>query len=116
MRNIEDAIAAIIDTDYGYIGIRAIDEALTVGDTCANSRVWDNGEATEDTLDGASATAIKPSSYTDVAVRAALESALKANKPYCANHHYIIAADSMVYGDDANEIVLLDAVVIAIID
>lgn len=116
MKNIENAISAIRDSDFGYFGIRAIDELLTVGDTCEASRVWDNNEATDELLDGASATAIKLNGYTDTAIKAALEVAEKANKPYHAAHHYIIASDRMTYGEDANEIVMTDAVVIAIID
>lgn len=116
MKNIENAIAAIQESDYGYFGIRAIDELLTVGDTCEASRVWDNGEVTDEMLDGTSATAIKLNGYTDTAIKTALEAAEKANKPYYAAHHYIIASDRMTYGEDANEIIMPGAVVIAIID
>jgi len=115
MKNIKTAIAAIRDSDFGYFGIRAIDETLTVGDTCENSRVWDDGEVTGEMLNGASATAIKLNGYTDAAINTALESAEKDNKPYYAAHRYIIASDSKSYGEDANEIILRDAVVIAVI-
>lgn len=116
MKNVEKATAAILDTDYSYFGIRAVDEILAVGDTCQDSRVWSDGDATDETLDGASATAIRVSNYTDAAINAALEAAEKANKPYHAAHHYIVAADRMTYGKDLGEIILTGAVVIAIID
>ena len=112
MKNI---VAAIQDSDYQYFGIRAIDELLSVGDICADSRVWDNGDVTDETLDGASATAISFDGYTDEHVEAAITAALVANKPYFADHRYIIASDHMTYGEDANEIILRDAEVIAII-
>ena len=115
MKNIEAAIDAIQELDYSYFGIRAIDEVLAVGDTCQNSRVWDDGDATEETLEGASATKITLNGYTDTAIKTALEAAEKANKPYYADHHYVIASDNMEYGEDMNEIILKDAVVIAII-
>jgi hypothetical protein len=116
MEHIEAAIAAIKDSDYSYFGIRATDEVLTVGAHCQDSRVWDDGDATDETLDGASATKISLNDYTDTTIKTALAAALEANKPYRAAHHYIIASDSMEYGEDTNEIILRDAVVVAVID
>lgn len=116
MKNIEAAIAAILESDYADFGIRAIDDVIEVGEACPNSRVWDNGYVTDDTLDGASATMIKPKSYSDAAIRTALEVAEKANKPYYAKHHYIIASNNMRVGEDAREGIYRDAVVVAVID
>lgn len=117
MKNIyEAAIAAIQDSDFAYFGLRAADDVLAVGDTCPASRVWDNGDPTDEMLDGTSATRIALSGYNDDAVRAALEAAESANAPYHAAHHYVIAADSMEYGEDVDEVVLRNAVVVAVID
>lgn len=115
MRQMETAISAIMDADYAYFGIRAIDDALAVGDTCRVSRIWDNGDLTDGCLDGTSATRINIDGYTPQSLHTALEVAAMANMPYAALHRYIIASDQMTYGEDVDEGVYRDAVVIAII-
>jgi hypothetical protein len=116
MKSIETAIAAIQESDYTYFGLRADDEILAVGDACPASRVWDNGNPTDEMLDGTSATRIALDGYNYDAIRTALGAAERANAPYHAAHHYVIAADSMEYGEDVDEVILRDAVVVAVID
>lgn len=109
MKSIREAIKRIdIDdlTDaYGFIGIRVQEETygLTVGDTVAhNSKVWVDGDETDEELDGVSAMNIN---------------ALDAVQGYYFGACVLILGSNYAgYGEDAGEIIMRDAKVLAIID
>lgn len=107
-----DMLKDIIDrTEYAYCGIRVDDDVnYSVGDQTAPSRIWADGDPTEDTLNGTSCIGLR----TDAGAED-IAAALDAADSYYGNRLYLIAGDSMEYGEDAGEYIIRDAVVIAII-
>lgn len=114
---------------FGYFGLRADDMEYRIGDICNNSHQlfqdpdFDaEGEliypAIEDTespyygfydageLDGTCAVKFDPDDESSI--RAAIDTV----KMYSGNNLYIIAGDSMEYGNDDGEIIIRDAEVV----
>ena len=117
------------ESGYGYFGLRADDMEYELGDICESSRqlfqdpdfdeeggliypaiedpespyygFYDAGE-----LDGTCAVKFDPDDESSI--RAALDTV----KMYSGNNLYIIAGDSMEYGNDDSEIIIRDAEVI----
>jgi len=97
------------DYDYDYIGIRIMDRSysgydLAVGDTLPHSYRWDDGEQTDEVLNGTCA----------IKVGARLKSC--DHEGYAGNRVMIIAGNCMEWGEDAGEIIIQDAEIIDIID
>lgn len=93
-----------LEFEYGCIGIRVQEESygLRVGDVMEhNSRVWIDGEETEEELDGVCAISV---SCLDVA------------DEYYGSCILVLGSNRYTYGEDAGEIVMRDAKVLAIID
>lgn len=94
-----------IGAEYGFIGIRVQDEAfgLHVGDTVMhNSHIWDDGEDTEEELDGVCAMNLR-----------ALDMIICE---YYGETILVLGSDDAEYGDDLGEIVMRDAKVLAVIN
>ena len=117
------------ESDFSYFGIRADDMEYQIGDICNNSHqlfqdpffddfgnllypavedpespyygYYDAGE-----LDGTCAVKFNPDNEDSI------ESALEAVKMYSGKNFYIIAGDTMEYGNDAGEIIIIEAEVI----
>ena len=98
----------IVNNDqYGYFGIRIdCDVDYKVGDFAADSRVWDDGNATDDTLDGTSCIGVNINN---------IDKSVKLVNSYYGNRVYIVAGNVMEYGEDAGEYIIQNAKVIAII-
>lgn len=79
------------------LGVRRDDDAYAVGDILPPSRLWDDGEPTEEVLDGTSA--IDPR-------KAPLLS------QYLGRYLYLLAGDYHTYGQDEGEVILRPAKVI----
>ena len=94
---------------YGYVGIRVDNDVeYSVGDDVAASRVWDVCGVTDEMLDGTSCIGLNGSNA---------EQALRTVGQYHGNRIYIIAGNDMVdYGEDVGEIIIRDAVVIAVVE
>lgn len=104
----QEIIDIMNENGYAYYGIRVDDNVnYKVGDYTANSRVWVDGEVTEEELDGTSCVGFQ---YEDE-----IESALEIANSYFGNCVYVIAGNDMEYGEDSGEYVIKDAVVIAIV-
>jgi len=103
---------AKIDNDY--VGLRVTEDPLEVGNDVPDSRVWDDGEPTNEKLDGASAIEIDDNANSVLAV---LKQAGIIKNPrgggYFGKHVAIIASNQATYGVDQNEIILKTADVIA---
>lgn len=98
-----DQIAAeIAKADYAYYGIRITDEPLTVGQFAPDSRVWDDGEPTNDTINGACAVTIDDNG-----------NARTGSGYYFGDHISLIAGNMAERGRDKNEIIIRNAYVIA---
>lgn len=93
---------------YEYIGIRIQEENTNkVGDTMTHcSSVWDNGDETEEQLDGVSA--------IDIDMAGQLNNA--DYEGYFGGIVYILGSDNASYGEDVAEIIMQDAVVLAVIE
>lgn len=93
------------EEDYAYIGIRVQEETygLKVGDKVIhNSRVWVDGEETEEELDGVSATMYSAMDHTD--------------NEYMGRYILILGDNKMSgYGEDEGEIILSYPTVLAIL-
>ena len=116
-------------SDFSYFGLRADDMEYQVGDICNDSHQLfqdpdfdEEGEliypAVEDPdspyygyydageLDGTCAVKFNPDSEEDI------QDALEAVKMYSGKNLYIIAGDSVEYGNDEDEIIIEDAAVL----
>jgi len=89
------------ELDYTYIGIRIQEQPFELGALDHNSVVWDDGEETDEELNGA------------CAINHTMLDAI--NCEYVGDHIAIIAGDSVEYGEDAGEIIIADAEVISVI-
>lgn len=89
-----------IDFDYGCVGVRVQEEPFELGEIDHISHIWDNGDDTGEELDGICATN---------------SNALEYAPEYFGDHIAIIAGNNISYGEDAGEIIIKDAVVVAII-
>lgn len=92
------------DGEYEVYGIRTQDEEFDAeGETMTHvSHIWDDGEDTDEELDGVCASTIKGI-------------AEHVNGTYYGRHCAIIAGNDYTWGEDANEIIITDPVVIRII-
>lgn len=81
-----------------------------VGDCVADSRIWDDGEPSDETLDGTCCIGLASDANADD-----IDAALEAADNYFGDKVYLIAGDGMEYGEDSGEYVIRNAVVIAII-
>lgn len=104
---LEQIRQAIEQGEYEYYGIRVDDGVdYKLGDQAADSRIWIDGDATEDTLDGTSCIGIRSED--------GIETALQLADAYYGDRVYLIGGNSMTYGEDAGEYVIQDATVVAI--
>ena len=114
---------------FGYFGLRADDMEYRIGDICNNShQLFQDPDFDEDgeliypeiedpespyygfydagELDGTCAVRFNPEDENSTEV------ALETVKIYSGNNLYIIAGDSMEYGNDDGEIIIRDAEVV----
>ncbi len=93
------------DIEYGKFGIRIQEQPFELGAINHNSKVWIDGDETDEELDGVCA--------IDINSPEALES-LKGNG-YFGSYIALLAGCNFEYGFDAGEVILKDAVVLSII-
>jgi hypothetical protein len=89
---------------YEYYGVRVIGEQLKPGDTPPNSYRWEDGNETDEELDGACC--------IDLRDGAASVARLNEAGYYYGGHAYIIAGNAALCGEDPMELVISDSVVI----
>lgn len=110
-------IATVVMTEFNVstevTGLRIFDAetAPKVGDRLDCSRVWDDGEPTEETLSGTCAVEID---WNAKDLTAEILSALKIAKSYCGDYVAIIGGPSSEYGVDSGEVIIHRAVVLAV--
>lgn len=101
---------------YGpYVGLRSDNKKYRAGDYLPDSRIWDDGWVTEETLSGTSVIGLMDGythRYKDV-TRKQAEQAMKLIAGYPWKYVYLVAGESMSWGEDQEEWVLRDARVIA---
>lgn len=96
--------------DYEYIGLRTQEQEFELGSIDHCSKVWDDGNETDEELDGISVTSIN----SDAGIKMHDKEASPFNY-YYGNHTAILASNKAEYGEDMGEIVLKNAVVLYII-
>ena len=95
--------------DYEYVGIRTQEESFELGTIVHESLIWDNGEMTDETLNGIS--------VTDAKDHKALtqHTGEHARSSYFGSNHAIIVSNSLVgYGEDFGEMIVANAKVVYI--
>ena len=112
MRNPIDAFEESRDPfskRFSCYGIRRQEpEFESEGDVMAHtSSVWEDGEETDEELDGVSALCLDRFKN--------LDEAIEASKVYFGSHLAIIASDGYTWGQDEDEVVLEDPVIICVI-
>jgi hypothetical protein len=95
---------------YEFFGIRADDRAFEVGQMLPNSFVWDDGVKTDEELDGTCAIRLY-----DYWTEKYNENAESQASEYPFDNVYLIAAKSAQEGNDRNELVMFEAVVVEIL-
>lgn len=95
------------EREYACYGLRRQEMPFEeIGDTMTHcSSIWDDGEETDEELDGVCALWLERFD--------SLEDALEASKGYDGEYVATIASDDYEYGQDENEVILRDPVVIA---
>lgn len=88
--------------DYGMVAIRTQDEPFELGAIDHFSHIWEDGDDTGEELDGVCGTTAN-----------GVEKHI--NGYYFGNHVAIIAGNSYEYGEDEDEVIIKDAVVVKII-
>jgi len=85
-----------------------------VGETnLQNSYRWDDGDKTDEELDGVCATKIDVGyDSTAPAIAKAVERAANTNEQYCGTWKYLIAGDIDSYGEDVGEVLLTNVIVL----
>ena len=98
---INKAIAAVRDNeyDYDYVAIRICPDVVEVGQTLEPSFVWVDGEITEEVLEGTCGINIQSNAACG----------------YFGKCMAIIGGYYAEYGEDVGELIVKDAVVIAIL-
>ncbi len=90
---------------YEYFGLRADDREFEIGDEMPKSYVWDDGNRTDERLDGTCAIRLYVGEQYN-------EGALDEVNIYPFDHVYLIASRGYMGGEDKNEIVMYEAVVV----
>lgn len=95
--------------EYEYYGIRTQEECFALGEIEHLSHIWNDGDETDEELDGISCTTI-----TSRAVSMHGEGNSRLGK-YYGGHIAIIAGNEIEYGEDEGEIIIRNATVVKII-
>lgn len=86
--------------DYEIVGVRVQEEPFELGEMEHRSAVWEDGEATEETLDG---------------VCVVKHDKLAEAQGYYGNHVAIVVGNRYTYGEDPGEIIIEDPVVVEVL-
>ena len=113
---IADIENIINNSDYDEVGIRVedVDTPLGVGDDLPPSRVWIDGELTDELLDGTSTYGVNGSGGVGRALKDMGLSRERGEHGYYGNVIYLVAGDRASVGEDFGERVIKDAKVIAV--
>lgn len=106
---------------YNYIGVRVVrnNETYSIGDVVNNSKDWDfeNDRSSDIDLNGASAIEVVDVDFDETEeAKSLIIAASEIVRDYGKGQMVIIASNNVDYGDDPDEIVMSNAVVVGIID
>ena len=109
--NAQKILSAIESGSHEYYGIRIEDGVeYKIGDYANKSRIWDDGNPTENTLNGTSCIGMPSNASLED-----IERAIKTAGIYYGTSCYLIAGNSMEFGEDAGEYIIQGAEVVEII-
>lgn len=103
--------AAIIEEgEYEHYGVRAHRVAATVGQTLGNSRVWVDGECTDDELRGISTIKVRTAEEAESAIA-------RLRKEYCWDNETVVLVGGYEgeWGEDAGEFIIRDNICLAVL-
>jgi hypothetical protein len=111
-KGIQEVIDIIRGEEYEYYGIRWIHDSdpVSVGDSLPNSYRWEDGESTGEELNGTSAIECT----ADDAERGLIQ--IKDSYASKGDQIVLIGGNSREWGEDDGEILIKDAVVLAVVD
>lgn len=104
MTEITSAILSALE-DHEWVGIRAHDDVVAVGAEFDDSRIWDNGEPTDETLHGVSTIQIKSADK--------IADAMDRIQSYLGEYLSVVAGDSGEWGEDEGEAIIHRGVCVA---
>jgi hypothetical protein len=105
------AIADMIKAgDYEYYGLRAHRREPVIGKSLGKSRVWIDGECTDDELDGISAVRVKAGDDLDAIID-------RLRREYCWEAETIVLIGGYIasQGEDRGEIIIRDNICLAVL-
>lgn len=103
--------------EYNVYGIRTDNREYQIGDIVADSHAWDAEHFRpfeNEFYDGACATGFDMLWYDDDDMET-VKKALKVQENYRGEHQYLIAGMSFEYGNDKDEVIIENAIVVAIL-
>jgi len=106
-----EKFAAIIEAaEFDHYGVRAHRSSAVIGKTLGNSKVWVDGEATDEELNGISTIKVKSTADLDKAI-----GTLQAM--YCWDNETIVLVGGFTgsWGEDAGEFVIEDNICLAVL-
>lgn len=111
LEQIKEAIEQVKeDSGFEFIGIRTQDEPFELGGIDHLSHVWEDGDDTGEELNGISATNVN-----SPCIKMHSDEADWRTGKYLGKHCAIIAGNHAERGEDAGEIIIVDAVVVEIL-
>lgn len=96
--------------EYAVVAIRTQEVAFDLGEISHNSKVWDNGDETDEELDGISATNINSRM-----VKMHSSEYDSHSGYYYGKHMAIIIGNRYEMGEDDGEVIIQDATVVEIL-
>jgi hypothetical protein len=97
--------------EWTWYGLRCCDDDLIVGDRMPASRVWDDGEPTDEYCPGASCLKVAHDGIGPAHILGKLDQL----QTYIGTRVYLCGGHYASYGDDPGEIVISDARVVDVI-
>lgn len=105
------AIAAELREEYEYVGIRTTEIEMDVNDLDYRSKIWIDGDMTDEELDGISTTDLDNDRHW---VGPHLLKEVGLSGYYAGTHTYIIAGNQASYGEDIAEVIITPEKIIKI--
>ena len=110
--NLEQINQIVNSTDFTYFGLRTVEGCPSIGDTLPVSLDFNNDYTP---LDGACATELVADAWNEVE-QEAWDKAYSINYNYPGDTMVLVASNFAEYGDDEAEIVMRNAIVLAVIE
>lgn len=109
-KELKSLIEQVMDEnmEYEFFGIRTQEQPFALGDIDHTSKVWEDGDETDEDLDGICAT-----NAESRMIRWHADD--HGDGYYFGGHQAILASNDVEYGEDDGEIIMKDAVVVYVI-